>query len=234
MAPILTRVGARRYTLPNGLGNGDLMVVLDMLRAYLEYDVQLRLSTASDGASPAGYGEFSLSFNMLQTTNGLTSRLAEESADGPRITGPSPSITDLIGEETPAPPIRASASQLPDGGRWFTPQRVELVEEALWQNLATAKRQCEWRERSIADRKAAKRARHSNTSSPARQNANRGEGSSTAPIFNSRPLSPPPRTTTTTPNPNPQQGHMEVDDSETSARDKGEGEDTGKGKARKK
>ncbi|KAG1740801.1 uncharacterized protein EDB91DRAFT_1081881 [Suillus paluster] len=109
-----------------------LMVVLDMLRAYLEHDAHLRAGTAAERATLAGYGDFALSFNMMQTTNSLPSRFAEESV-------------------------------------------TELLEEAVWMNLETTKRQREWRDRSIAERKAAKRARHT-ISAPS--SSDRGEGSS--------------------------------------------------------
>ncbi|KAG2099238.1 uncharacterized protein F5147DRAFT_655840 [Suillus discolor] len=232
MAPILTRIGARRYTLPNGLGNGDLMVVLDMLRAYLEHDAHLRSGTAADRASPAGYGDFSLSFNMLQTTNGLTSRVAEESSEGPCISGPSPSLTDLIGEEVPpAQPVHTSASQPPSDGRWLSSRRAELMEEALWMNLETSKRQREWRDRSIAERKAAKRARHTMSSLPDHQTTNKGEGTSVI-HTGSTPHSPPSATTVS-----PRHlSQMEVDNDEarthTSESTRGDTEKGAKGKGR--
>jgi hypothetical protein len=117
MAPILTHIGAHCYTLPNGLSDGDLMVMLNMLHAYLEHNAHLRSGTAADHASPDGYGNFALSFNMLQTTNGLTTWVAEESSEGPRISGPSPSITNLIGKEVQsAQPIHSCASQPPPDG----------------------------------------------------------------------------------------------------------------------
>jgi len=152
MAPILTYIRARRYTLPNGLGYGDLMVMLDMLHAYLEHDAHLRSGTAVDCASPARYGDFALSFNMLQTTNGLTTRVAEESSEGPRISSPSPSITNLIGKEVQsAQPIHSHTSQPPPDRQWLSSQRAELMEEALWMNLETSKRQQEWHDSSIAE-----------------------------------------------------------------------------------
>jgi hypothetical protein len=235
MAPILTRIGTCRYSLPNGLGNGDLMVMLDMLHSYLEYDCHLRAGTAADLPSPVGYGDFSLSFNMLQTTNGLTSRFAEESSDGPRISGPSPSIINLIGEEAPpAPPIHTSVSQPPDGGRWLNPHRVELVEEALWQNMAASKRQREWRERSIAERKAAKRAHYPRHSPSHHQNNDKGEGSSGSPMTNSAPRTPSIHMATTPKTSNPPQSQMDVDDQGPSARPKDASEDHGKSKAKKK
>lgn len=60
-----------------------------------------------------------------------------------RISSPSPSFVDLIGEEVP--PITQAAQALaqptPEGGRWINLRRAELLEEALWMNLETAKRQ---------------------------------------------------------------------------------------------
>ncbi|KAG1874103.1 hypothetical protein C8R48DRAFT_769482 [Suillus tomentosus] len=217
MAPILTRIRARRFTLPNGLGDGDLMVVLNMLRVYLEHDAHLRVR------------DFSLSLNMLQTTNRLTSRFAEESSEGPRISGPSPSLTDLIGEEVPpAPPIYTSASQPPSDGRWLSSRRAELMEEALWMNLETSKRQREWCDRSIAERKAAKCTHHAMSSPPDHQPTNRGEGSS-----GRHTGSTPHSNTSATPH---LQSQMEVDNDETrthpSESTGGDTEKGAKGKAR--
>ncbi|KAG1787103.1 uncharacterized protein HD556DRAFT_1449162 [Suillus plorans] len=179
MASLLTRIGARKFTIPNGIGNGDIMIVLEMLCTYLEHNTHLRSGTATDWATPAGYGEFSLSFNMMQTTNGLTSRIAEESSEGPRISGPSPSFVDLVGEEVPPSTQAAHAPAQPplEGGRWINPRWAELLEEALWMNLETAKRQREWRDRSIANRKA-KRARHTSSLPPIYQTTDLGEGPS--------------------------------------------------------
>ncbi|KAG2158620.1 uncharacterized protein EDB93DRAFT_1245847 [Suillus bovinus] len=238
MAPILSRIGALHYTLPNGIGNGDLMIVLDMLRAYLEHNAHLRSGTAMDRASPVGYGDFSLSFNMLQNTNGLTSRFVEESVEGPRISGPSPYITDLVGEETPpTPSICSSASQPPpDGGCWLNPQHVELVEEALWQNMKTSKRQQEWWEHSIAERQATKRARHAARGSPSTfQITDTEEGPSSGAHTSAchsptthTPITPTQTQTTWPP------GQMEVDEPRDSAKDKDHGEGVGKGKTKKK
>ncbi|KAG1719402.1 uncharacterized protein EDB91DRAFT_1289529 [Suillus paluster] len=165
MAPLLTRIGARRFTLPSGLGDGDLMVVFDMVRAYLEHDVHLRSGTAADRATPVGFGDFTLAFNMMQVMNGLTSRLAEESSEGPCIGGASPSFTELVGEE-PASQPSANQPPIPEGGRWINPRCAELLEEALWMNLETTKRQREWRDRSITERRAAKRTRQTASALP--------------------------------------------------------------------
>ncbi|KAG1784933.1 uncharacterized protein HD556DRAFT_1314666 [Suillus plorans] len=235
MAPLLTRVGPRRFTLPNGLGDGDLLIVLDMLRTYLEHDAHLRSGTASGRATPAGYGDFALSFNMMQTTNGHTSRIAEESTEGPRISGPSPSFIDLVGEDTTAA-VQANSSQPPppEGGRWINPRRAELLEEALWMNLETSKRQREWRDRSIADRKAAKRARHTASAPPTNPTMTHGEGSSRALTFsptlnNNSPRTRSPHTAGT-------RARMEVDDEDETAPQTGRrvGDETGKEAAKRK
>ncbi|KAG1738620.1 uncharacterized protein EDB91DRAFT_1249145 [Suillus paluster] len=158
MAPLLTHIGAQCFTLPSGLGDGDLMVVLNMVRAYLEHDTHLRSGTAADCATPVGFGDFALAFNMMQVTNGLTSRLVEESSEGLRIGGPSPSFTELVGEKLASQPS-ANQPPIPEGGHWINPHHAELLEEALWMNLETTKRQREWRDCSITERRAAKRAR---------------------------------------------------------------------------
>lgn len=68
MAPLLKRVGPRRYTIPSplgaGLGDSDLVVLVDTVRLYLEYDGHLRAGTASLNATPFGYNDFALAFNM--------------------------------------------------------------------------------------------------------------------------------------------------------------------------
>ncbi|KAG1789467.1 WD40-repeat-containing domain protein [Suillus plorans] len=82
------------------------------------------------------------------------SRFAIEGTEGPTISGPSPSIIELIVSEDPVPTPPRTTPRPPEGGRYLTPQRVELMEEALWMNLESAKKKREWRERSIAERKA--------------------------------------------------------------------------------
>ncbi|KAG1901954.1 uncharacterized protein F5891DRAFT_979073 [Suillus fuscotomentosus] len=134
MAPLLKRIGPRRYTIPSplgaGLGDSDLVVLVDTVRLYLEYDGHLRAGTASLNATPFGYNDFALAFNMQPAAEADPSRFAIEGAEGPTI----------------------------KGGRYLNPHRAELMEEALWMNLETAKKKREWRDRSIAERKA-KRAR---------------------------------------------------------------------------
>ncbi|KAG1839805.1 hypothetical protein DFJ58DRAFT_733144 [Suillus subalutaceus] len=161
MPPILTCTGMCRFTLPHCLGNGDMLVVLDMLCAYLEHNASLRSGMAANRANPVGYGDFVLSFNMMQTTNGLVSCITEESSKGPHIGGPSPSLTDLVGEDIP-PALQPNTTNPPppEGGRGINPCWAELLEEALCMNIETTKWQREWRNRSISERKAAKCARH--------------------------------------------------------------------------
>ncbi|KAG1721724.1 uncharacterized protein EDB91DRAFT_1088369 [Suillus paluster] len=153
MAPLLTCVGACRFTLTNAATDGDLLVVVDIIRVYLEYDAHLRSGTAADRATPAGYREFALAFNTMQSLSSATPQFSEEKTHGPKITGPSPSFTDLVRDNVPADTQHNPAPQLPEGGRWINPQRIELLEEALWQNLETTKRKCEWRERAITEQK---------------------------------------------------------------------------------
>jgi hypothetical protein len=84
------------------------------------------------------------------------------------------------------------------------------MEEALWMNLETSKRQQEWRDRSIAERKAAKRAHQTLSSPPNAQFTNKGEGPSVRRTSSTQPPSPAPTITTPC-----HQGQMEVDDDET-------------------
>ncbi|KAG1734101.1 uncharacterized protein EDB91DRAFT_1251148 [Suillus paluster] len=121
MAPLLTRVSNQHFILPNVLAEGDLMVVIDLLCVYLEYDAHLRAGTAADRATPAGYGEFALAFNTMQSLASGTSRFTEERTHGLEITGPSPSFTNLVRDNIPAEPNNHPAPQLPEGGCWINP-----------------------------------------------------------------------------------------------------------------
>ncbi|KAG1738659.1 uncharacterized protein EDB91DRAFT_1249197 [Suillus paluster] len=153
MAPLHTCIGACCFTLTNATADGDLLVVVNIICMYLEYDAHLRLGTTADCATPVGYGEFALAFNTMQSLSSATLRFSEGKTYRPKITGPSPSLTDLVGENVPAKSNHNPTPPLPEGGHWINPQHVELLEEALWQNLKTAKRKCEWCERTIAEQK---------------------------------------------------------------------------------
>lgn len=105
------------------------------------------------------------------------------------------------------------------------------MEEALWMNMETSKRQREWRDRSIAERKAAKRARHIQSSPPDHQSTSKGEGSG-ARRTGSTPHSPPPAATVTPRH----QSQMEVDNDEArvtpSGSAEGDAEKGAKGKGK--
>ncbi|KAG2739934.1 hypothetical protein P692DRAFT_20822875 [Suillus brevipes Sb2] len=62
-------------------------------------------------------------------------------------------VTELLGAEDPAPPT-SNILRPPEGGRYLTPQRAELMEEALWLNMETTKKKREWRDRFVAERRA--------------------------------------------------------------------------------
>ncbi|KAG1781816.1 hypothetical protein EV702DRAFT_1192484 [Suillus placidus] len=165
---------------------------------------------------------------MMQTTNGLTSRLAEEFTEGPCIAGPSPSLVDLVGEDVPANP-RAPAHPLPEGGRWINPRQAELMEEALWMGMETAKRQREWRDWNIAEWKA-KRTRHAASVPPGSQNMDLGEGPSATRTAPPSPRTPTPSTSRAVSTHPRTSTCMDVDEDEEGASPclKATGEDTGK------
>jgi hypothetical protein len=181
MEPLLMHIGTCCFTLPNGVTDWVLMVVVKMVQAYLEHDAHLHSRTATDRATPAEYGDFTLSFNMMQTTNGITSHLIKESSEGPCISGPSPSCTDLIGDEVPAP--TQPQPPVPEGGQWINPHHTELLEEALWMNMETTKRQREWCDHSITEHKVAKHACHLSSTPPTNHPLDQGEGSSHSPLM---------------------------------------------------
>ncbi|KAG1732612.1 hypothetical protein EDD22DRAFT_852717 [Suillus occidentalis] len=196
MAPWLNRLSARRFTLPNGLGDhGEMLVTVDILQAYLEYDTHLRAGTASHHQTPSGYADFALTFNLMQTEAGRPAQMVQGGPDEPRITGPAPNLVELIGEESAAP-TPPTPARTPEGGRYLNPQRAELLEEALWMNLETSKKKREWRDRSIAERRAARSNRHIPSVRGTRRNTphvDQGEGSSTGPGTSSTPSSAPAR-----------------------------------------
>ncbi|KAG2342815.1 hypothetical protein BDR05DRAFT_1000481 [Suillus weaverae] len=136
MTPLLRRVRPHRYTIPSplgaGLGNSDLVVLVKTIQLYLEYDRYLRAGTANQNPTPFSYNNFTLAFNMQPAAEADPSQFAIENLDGPGISGPSPTLAELVGAEEPtfAPPANNLA--MPEGGR------------------------SEWQECSIAERKAKK------------------------------------------------------------------------------
>jgi hypothetical protein len=158
MAPLLRRAGFRRFIVPSPLGtagDNDLVVLADTVRMYLEYDGYLRAGTAHQHPTPFGYGDFALAFNMQPAAEADPSRFAIEGTAGLNVEGPSPTLVELIGVDDPAPPTN-NTPRMPEGGRYLTPQRAELMEEALWLNMETTKKKREWRDRSVAERWAKK------------------------------------------------------------------------------
>jgi hypothetical protein len=110
MAAVLTRAGLGRFTIPNAPQDGDLLIVWDMVCVYLEHDRHLRAwTTTTWRLTPAGCDDFARALNFIISGGSVGYRLAEEgiSSSGPRITGPSPSFTDLVGTDdnlvTPPP-----------------------------------------------------------------------------------------------------------------------------------
>ncbi|KAG1785779.1 uncharacterized protein HD556DRAFT_1313957 [Suillus plorans] len=231
MAPLLKHAGPRRYTIPSplgaGLGEDDLIVLVETVRLYLEYDGHLRAGTASQNPTPFGYNDFALAFNMQLAAEADPSRFTIEGTEGPTISGPSPSIVELVGSDDPAPTPPRTTPRPPEGGRYLTPQCAELMEEALWMNLKSAKKKCEWRERSIAERKV-KRSKS--------EVSGRAMGERTYPPDNqagtSRPASTTPNLRPSTPlASNNEQGHaMEV---EEDTRRTGKGKKTSEERPRK-
>jgi hypothetical protein len=120
---------------------------------YLEYDRYLRAGTAHQHPTPFGYGNFTLVFNMQPAAEADPSHFAIEGTAGLNVEGPSPTITKLIGADDPTPPTNNTPC-MPEGGRYLTPQRAELMEEALWLNIETTKKKRKWRDRSVAKRRA--------------------------------------------------------------------------------
>ncbi|KAG1775055.1 hypothetical protein EV702DRAFT_1047180 [Suillus placidus] len=203
MAPLLTRLSARQFTLPNGIGNGDLMVVLDMLRAYLEHDTHLRFGTAAGRATPVGRT-------------------------------PHCGTISLVGEDVPASP-RTPAQPLPEGGHWINPRWAELMEEALWMGMETAKCQREWHDWNIIERKA-KRTHHAASVPPGSQTMDLGEGSITTRTAPPSPRTPTPSSSRAAPTLPRTSTRMDIDEEEEGAtsRLKTAGEDTGKNATRRK
>ncbi|KAG2126021.1 hypothetical protein DEU56DRAFT_916174 [Suillus clintonianus] len=182
--PFLHRVNLHRFTLPSAVGDtADILVTIDMLRAYVEYDAHLRAGTASQRPYPNGYTDFTLSFNILQSGQGRITQMVQGDAEHPQILGPAPSLTYLVGEEATRPPT-SHPGATPEGARYLTAHKSELLEEALWASLKTAKKRRKWRDKSIAKRKAAKKQKGDFSTRGTRRNTyhgDRGEGSSTGP-----------------------------------------------------
>ncbi|KAG2138512.1 hypothetical protein DEU56DRAFT_802102 [Suillus clintonianus] len=158
--PYLAHVLGTRWSIPNALGDGNLLLVSDIVKLYVEHDTHLRAGTVSSLCTPIGYDEFVLAFNNQQLNNTLPERLTLAGPNGPQISGPAPTIHDLVGPlpSIPQPTNPTAHARIPEGGRYLTPQRAELMEEALWMSLESTKRKREWRDRAIADRKS-KRAK---------------------------------------------------------------------------
>ncbi|KAG2034498.1 hypothetical protein BDR03DRAFT_1013412 [Suillus americanus] len=178
---LLNRISTCRFTLPNALGeDGEMLITPNILHAYLEYDTHLRAGTAALCHTPCRYGDFALTFNLMQTDAGCTTQMVQGGPDEPRISGLAPSLVDLIGEES-AMPTPSTPTCIPEGGRYLNQQWAELLEEALWMNLETSKKKCEWHNRSIAERKASKMAKNDPSICGTRHNMqrrDRGKGSS--------------------------------------------------------
>jgi len=142
-----------------------MIVTGDMLRLHLAYDAALRGGTHKQGPRPLGYAEIALAINKAQSVAGHTTRLAVEGTAGPVITGPPPTLVEIIGEAANNPAPAAPKPRVPDGGRYLNAQQAELMEEALWMSLETAKKKREWRDRAIAQfaERKAKKAKYEST-----------------------------------------------------------------------
>jgi hypothetical protein len=159
MAPLFRPAGQNQFTLVHADGDKTLVITGDMVRLHLAYDAALRGGTQGRLPEPMGYPDFALAIRNTQVAAGRPSRLATAGISGPLITGPLPTLVELIGEAANQPAHTAPRPRNPDGGRYLNPQRAELMEEALWLNLETTKKKREWRDRAIAERKA-KKAKH--------------------------------------------------------------------------
>ncbi|KAG1735572.1 uncharacterized protein EDB91DRAFT_1250403 [Suillus paluster] len=115
-----------------------------------------------------------LAFNLMETEAGCSNQMVQGGPDEPQITGPAPTLVDLIGEEAAVPTL-SNQVRIPDGGRYLNPQWAELLEEVLWMNLETTKKKREWRDWSITEQKAAKKAKGDTSIHGTRRNTHQGD-----------------------------------------------------------
>lgn len=69
-----------------------MLVTVDILWAYLEYDTHHRAGTATHRQTPSGYADFTLTFNLMQMEAGRMAQMVQGGPDKPHITGLPPPL----------------------------------------------------------------------------------------------------------------------------------------------
>ncbi|KAG1796008.1 uncharacterized protein HD556DRAFT_1307224 [Suillus plorans] len=159
--PLFRALGNGRFAMPDRYRPGvTLLLTLDQIRLYLQHDADLRGGIEPTTIpSPVGYDEFAVALNS-NAENGIQVALVLEDNAGVRIKGRPPTLAELVGIEA----TQRAASNPRDpreeaGGKWLDPRRIELIDDALWDNLDRNRKQRKWRERGVAERQAKRQRR---------------------------------------------------------------------------
>ncbi|KAH7891037.1 hypothetical protein F5I97DRAFT_1841123, partial [Phlebopus sp. FC_14] len=122
----------------------------EQIHLFIAYDKALH-NGAQPPDPPLGYANFTSVFN---DEGSVTSCFATATPDGGiHITGPSPTPHDILGEDANHRNVHER-----EGGRWMSDDRMELVEESLWDSMRRNKIAREKRTRAINERKAKRAA----------------------------------------------------------------------------
>ncbi|KAG2738291.1 hypothetical protein P692DRAFT_20823390 [Suillus brevipes Sb2] len=161
-APILRSLGNGRFAMTDRYQPTiTLVLAIDQLRLYLQYDADLR-GGAPPGLIPApcGYDDFAVTLNT-NAEGGIWVAFVPEGGAVVRIEGRPPALAELVGMEAarrPAPP-QARDPRETEGGAWLDPRQQKLMHGALWDNLERIAKQKEWKTKSVTERLAKKRKR---------------------------------------------------------------------------
>jgi hypothetical protein len=160
-APLFRTLGNGRFAMPDRYRPGvTLLLTLDQIKLYLQHDADLQGGIKPTTIpSPVGYNEFTVALNS-NAENSIQVALVLEDNTGVRIKGRLPTLAELVGLNATRRVVTTHRDPREEArGKWLDSRHMELMDEALWDNLDHIRKQRKWQERGVAERQAKRQRR---------------------------------------------------------------------------
>jgi len=150
MPPLRTENNS--YTFRRENQENLLSIHFGQLQLYIVYDKALRLGDLGH-PEPLGYAEFAAHFNADENGRDGTIQFALLTDDGRAcVASPiAPTLRDVLGDQEAR--LRRQNERDRDGYVWYSKERIEIMDELLWEQAARAQREKKARDRAIRERK---------------------------------------------------------------------------------
>jgi hypothetical protein len=155
-ALLFRTLGNGCFAMPDQYRPGvTLLLTLDQIKLYLQHDADLQGGIEPTTIpSPVGYDEFAVALNS-NAENCIQVALVLEDNTGVHIKGRPPTLAELVGLNTTRRVVTTHRDPREEArGKWLDSRHMELMDEALWDNLDHLRKQRKWQERGVAKRQA--------------------------------------------------------------------------------